>query len=413
MGFEEVNRFIRQRWPATVRTNTQNEGNLIGLPFPYTVPCARDAFQELYYWDTYFASRGLALHGFGDQVKNNCDNFMYELEQFGFIPNGSRTYYLNRSQPPYFGALVEVTYRLYPDRSWLRRAVDLLEKEWRFWADNRSLPMGLLHYGHSADEATQEQMYHSCCVERLGMRPDADRDFVLQNGSHTIAEAESGWDFNPRFQRRCLDFAAVDLNALMYKNECLLADFHEELGDRPAAQRWRAYAARRVELLNRHCWCAERGAFLDYDSRNDRVSPVLSAASLQPLWAGLATPEQAGATVMAMEAHLECAHGLATCEKSDSGIIYQWDYPNGWPPMQILAMDAFRRYGYNEQARRIARKYLDTVIRCFDLSGDIWEKYNVVTGTIEVKGEYAMPAMMGWSAAAFAVAAECLGLELR
>lgn len=400
---------IAERWRKTVRCAPDSVGSLIGLPHPYTVPCAADAFQDMYYWDTYFASRGLMLQGFADQVRNNCDNFIYEIERFGFIPNGNRTHFLNRSQPPYFGALVELVYNRYQDKKWLSHAVAALEKEYQFWMDRRRLDCGLLHYGHqNEDQAVFEKYYAGCCVGRMGMPKNPDAETLRRESSHTIAEAESGWDFNPRFERRCLDYAPIDLNSLMFYNEMLLMRFHRELGNPDQSVQWRDRAEHRRELINRYCWSGDRKAFMDYDSRNRKRSPVLSAASLQPLWAGLATNIQAISTVRAMEEFLEYPHGLSTCEPNDSGMNYQWDYPNGWPCLQIVAIDAMDRCGFYKQAERLAEKYVDTVLHCYETSGNIWEKYNVVTGTIEVKDEYKMPAMMGWSAAAFVVAARYL-----
>ncbi len=405
MTTQSILEFIASRWDKTTRTNVESKGNLIGLPYPYTVP-ALEAFQELYYWDTYFAARGMIPQGFAAQVKNNCDDFIYEIEQFGFIPNGNRTFYLNRSQPPYFGSLVELVHGHFKDIEWLRKAVAALEKEQAFWTTRRKLPCGLSRYGqHEKDDAVFEDFYKHCCVDRLKMDPDADSHARRLDSEHTMAEAESGWDFNPRFERRCMDYAPIDLNSLLFKNEELLAKFHEELGDSAAAAEWRRRAAARKELICKLCWSEGRGAFMDYDSVGRRLSPVLSAASLQPLWCGLATQTQAASTVKAMEASLEFAHGLSACERYDSGIAYQWDYPNGWPCLQIVAIDALSLYGFKEQARRIAEKYIDTASRCFEISGELWEKYNVVSGAIDVKDEYKMPALMGWSAAAFVVAA--------
>ena len=144
---------------------------------------------------------------------------------------------------------------------------------------------------------------------------------------------------------------------------------------------------------------------MDFDIKKKRHSPVLSAASLYPLWSGMATDTQAFSTVKMMKTYLECPHGLSTCEPNNSGLNYQWDYPNGWPCLLIVALDGLSRYGFHTDVMRLAEKYINTVIRCFDLTGDIWEKYNVTQGTVEVKDEYQMPAMMGWSAAAVVVAA--------
>ncbi len=406
---DEILEYIRKRWPETTRTNTADDGTLLGLPRPYTVPCARDAFQELYYWDTYFACRGLALQGFVEQVRNNCDDFIFEVEKFGFIPNGNRTFYLNRSQPPFFGSLIELVIRSSaPDRAWLRSAAAALEKEMSFWNHSRRSECGLNHYGSDADEKTIREFFDGCCVRRIGYEPSLPEPERREASMESLAEAESGWDFNPRFCRRCRDYAAIDLNSLLHVSCSELSLLYRDLGDLDRSMEWAHRAEIRKILMNRYCWCEERGVFLDYNFAEKRHSPVLSCASLFPLWARIATPEQAASTLEAVERYLECEHGLAVCEKNESGRTYQWDWPNGWPPLHFIAIEALDHYGFTEAAVRIARKYVDTVTANFRSTGDLWEKYNVVTGTIEVKDEYTMPAMMGWTAGTFVFAADYL-----
>ena len=200
LSCDKLREIIRNRWAETERVQHCNEGSMLGLPHPFIVPCAKQEFQEFYYWDSYFACRGLKLQGFDTLLKNCCDNFIYEVEEFGFIPNGNRTYYLNRSQPPFFGALLENMLDA-ADPAWLHRAFSALEKECMFWDSSRKLDCGLLHYGHHGSEEDIQSFYRDCCVGRLGMTADAASEEVRLHGEHTLAEAESGWDFNPRFER--------------------------------------------------------------------------------------------------------------------------------------------------------------------------------------------------------------------
>lgn len=409
---DKIAEFIKNRWADTVRENKDRKGSLLGLPFPYTVPCAKDKFQELYYWDTYFACRGLVKQGFLHQVKNNCDNFIYEVQEFGFIPNGSREYYLNRSQPPYFASLINLIFENTQNKDWLKIAVDALKREIDFWRGNRSFKNGLFHYGHHADgDELPIEMYKTCGVNRIGLPAWASAEEILEIGNHITAEAESGWDFNPRFDCRCQDFAPVDLNSLIYNMQKLLSKFYGILGNVNSAESWKLQAENLKTLMNKHLWCEAKGAFLDYDIENDSFSTVVSAASLYPLWVELATPEQATRTLKLSEKVLEFDFGISTCENKESNYIYQWDFPNAWPPLQIIAMDAFSNYGFVDATKRVAEKYLKAVRQCFDATGDLWEKYNVLDGSTDVKDEYEMPAMMGWSAGAYIVALEILEEE--
>ena len=100
--------FIRENIKKTVRKNTKGDETLIGLPFPYTVPSVSEAFQEMYYWDTYFTNVGLIKSGEVNLAKNNVDNLLYMADKYGFVPNGNRTWYLNRSQPPFLSLMVRI-----------------------------------------------------------------------------------------------------------------------------------------------------------------------------------------------------------------------------------------------------------------------------------------------------------------
>jgi alpha,alpha-trehalase len=197
------------------------------------------------------------------------------------------------------------------------------------------------------------------------------------------------------------------VNANLYLCETILADFSKVLNNDEESA-WRARAAERKQLILEYLWNERAGCYTDYDFVNRGKGNLVSCAALFPLLAGVATPEQAELVVHKMRTVLEYDHGLSTCEKRSWKFIYQWDYPNAWPPLQCLAIQALDRYGFKDDARRIAEKYVRTVIRNYDKTGDLWEKYNAVTGTIEVKDEYQMPRMMGWTAGVFVFVADYL-----
>ncbi len=400
---KEVLTYIKNKWPATIIDKGKSAG--LGIPFPYTAPCAVEDghFQDLYYWDTYFASYGLIRQGFLEQAQNNCDNFIYLIEKYGFIPNANTKRCLTRSQLPVFGSFVEMIFEHNNDIKWRRRAVSALEKEMKFWMEERMSPNGLNRSGYNISREKKDEFLiemYDWLHSRRGLPKDAKKEFKLIQGGHAIAEAEV-WDFTPRFNNCVMDYNPIDLNSLLYKNEVLLANFHKDLGNKKESEQWLNKSLKRKKLINDYCWNKERGAFLDYNYKTKNHSLILSAASLMPLYVGLATKKQAEMTVAVIEKELEFDYGLSTCEKNDSGIIYQWDYPNLWPPLQMIAIDSFGRYGYKKQARRIAQKYIAAVTKTFKATGRIWEKYNVLDGSIKTKNEYKLPPMMGWTAAAF------------
>ena len=407
-----VRDFIVSHWEETVRSAPADDGTLLELPRPYTVPCRRGAFQELYYWDTYFTCLGLIESGRTDLAADNARSLLALLDRFGFVPNGNRTFYLTRSQPPYLAALVRRVAEASGDEGFLRAALPSLRREYDFWRTHRTTPTGLARYGH---HATRDELlaFHAEIAPRTGLA--ADRESVLPQLSRLMAECESGWDFNPRFDKRTDEFCAVDLNCLLHGYERLFAAHPDVAGE----EDWAARAEERAARLHEFCWDEERGGFFDFDFVNGRRSPVASCATFQALWAGVATPAQAEATVRQMLPRLEFAFGVAACEVRPDNRRWQWDYPNGWPPNQQTIVAGLARYGYTEEARRVARKYLATVCRSFQKTGDLWEKYNVEDGTPRAfaepsypnSGHYGEdgaeiatdkpPAMMGWTAGAF------------
>ncbi|MBI3985920.1 MAG: alpha,alpha-trehalase [Lentisphaerae bacterium] len=397
--------FIRNHWMACLRETPADTGTLIGLPFPYIVPSVKDAFQEIYYWDAYFTNLGLIAQGLPRLARANTDNLLHLMDRFGFVPNGNRTFYLRNSQPPYLAMMVRDVQAALPDRSWLDRARQVLEREYAFWMTRRLAPTGLNRYGSNVTDAGEHRRLYREFTDRLRLEtPGGDAPEKVEAWAvHFTAGAESGWDFTPRFDLRCADWNPVDLNSNLYVYERLLAEFCETCGaGNPAA--WRRRAEQRKTLMNRFCWDEERGVFVDYDFRRDCLNPMVTAASWHPLWAGLASAGQASASRRGL-AGLEAEYGIVTCPRGPRATAFQWDYPNGWAPLQWVAIAGLLRYGFRADALRLAEKYLALVTRVFRRTGGLWEKYNVANGSIEVRNEYAMPELLDWTAGVFVAAA--------
>lgn len=411
---QAVRRFIRDNWHTTVQHCTADTATLIGLPSPYTVPTAGPMFREMYYWDTFFTNEGLIRDGHPELAKGNTDNLVYLVRRFGKVYNGSRTYYEARSQPPYLSMMVDRIYRSTGDREWLAAACETLKEEYAFWMRERLTPVGLNRYGSSAREELVDE-FLATGGKRLG------RDFFNEGrspeqlrklGLDLVAEAESGWDFNPRFDRRCTDFCPLDLNANLYQYEVNFARFARELGRDEEARQWLEKAARRRELLIEYCYDPSKKQFYDYDYVNSRRSDVLSGAVFALLYAGAVPQEYAPGIVRGLE-RLEFAYGIAACENKPYDYPYQWSYPNTWPPVCFYTVFGLARYGFDAEAERIASKWMKAVTKSFSATGNLWEKYNVETGTTEVSNEYEMPAMLGWTAGTFICLDDYLAGEMQ
>ncbi|MBQ2615214.1 MAG: alpha,alpha-trehalase [Clostridia bacterium] len=389
--------YIKKSWDECVRYQPEDEDTLIGLPYPYIVPNKRVGFQEMYYWDTFFTCQGLLLSGKEELVKNCTDDMLYLVNKYGFMPNGNRTYYLRQSQPPFLSMMVMDVYRTYQDKEWLKNAYETLKKEYQFWMTQRITPLGLNKFDARVKDMSQEEAdmhYYGCC-ERIGYTiPSEDHFQVARN---FLTDCESGWDFNPRTELSQSDCVYVDLNCNLYLYEKNFAEYAQIL-ENGESKIWEEKAEQRKALMNRYLWDGE--AFMDYNMKQEKTCPVFSVASFYALWAGVANEEQAAKTVAKLS-KLEYPYGIAACEKNEVPGQYQWDYPTGWPPHQYLMIQALERYGYKEDARRIAEKYVTVCEKIYQETGDLWEKFHVEKGDQNTEKDYEAHRMIGWAAGVY------------
>ena len=378
----------------TLRHNVKDEDTLIGLPYPYTVPCIDGMFDELYYWDTYFTNKALFALNQTEQAKNNIKNILYLIERFGFMPNGNRLLYLKHSQPPYAALMIDDVYKATGDLSFLKCAFVTLQKEYAFWMSRRIAENGLNHYDGDEDAESCVGMYNGCVAERIGK--DLSRN-AADAGKHYFAEAESGWDFTPRFEGYCVHCNPVDLNSNLYLYEKLFAEYEVLLGE-GNGKAWAEKAKIRAEKMNTLLWDAAEGVYKDYNYVTGKLSSTVSAASFQPYFAGIATDKQKSGLPKLLQA-LESEWGIFTTVKTEKK--YQWAHPNIWAPCQYMAAEALCRYGYEEESKRIARKYTELIEKNFIKHGKLYEKYNGITGDTDAISEYDTPEMLGWTAGVY------------
>ena len=423
--WQEVVQMIHKTWGASRVDSTvkQMEGS---LKLPYEYFSIHENVNVLYCWDTYFTNAGLLLiDSFAPFAKNAIDNQFHEIDQLGFVPNASEPWGLNRSQIPYLSMMVRDVYESgVEDKTWLLKAYNYLKKDYLFWTDTSSNAIenhntsiaGLQRFYH---HATREELleFYKVLAPRFNLSYDVTDEFKLKMGEAWMAEAEV-MDFTPRFENRCHEFVAIDLNANLYLYEKNFEWMTKELGIK-ADEDWSIKADRRKALINKHLWDENRGLFMDYDFVNQRFSKLASIATYYPLWAGLATKDQAKKLVDNLPL-FEYEFGPTICEKSQQGRVYQWDYPSGWPPIYLLMVKALDNYGYKKEALRMAGKYLDVVTKNYlkpepvmysstiggkekdkkRYPGLIYEKYDVVEGTI-FDAEYASRPFQGWSYAVY------------
>ncbi|MDW7680218.1 MAG: trehalase family glycosidase [bacterium] len=398
--FKPIYDCIREHWENSVRHITDDRGDLIGMPFPYTVPCPEgEEMQNYFYWDIYFINIGLIGHGLIELAKNNVDNLLFMVERYGFVPNGNRTFFLNRSQLPFLGLMLKQIFDETGDEQWLARAFQIWKKEYKFWKEKRMTTTGLNHHFHHSDKDNLLKFYHDELAYRIKFQPK-NLEEKLEIAAYFLAEAETGWDFSPRFSGRCADFIPIELNCILYLCEKYAAQFSQILGEKESEEVWSQLAQQRQRLIHQFLWHEEQGFFYDYDFINDRHSPIASLAGFAPLWVNLASEKQAELVVKNLP-RFEHEYGVAVCEQSEQKTVFQWDYPNGWAPMFYVVIQGLLNYDYKSDAERIAEKYLSVVTENYKTTGKLWEKYNVVEGSIRVKNEYEIVSMLGWTAGVF------------
>lgn len=385
--------------------------SLLPLPQPYVVPGGR--FGEMYYWDSYFTMVGLAESGRHDLLRSMADNFAWLIDHYGHVPNGNRSYYLSRSQPPVFALMVELF-----ERHGVRdamRYLPRLRREHDFWMrDCAGLGPGEAsrHCVRMADGALLNRYWDELDLPREEAYLE---DVTTARSQHARPESEvhrelraaaaSGWDFSSRWceeggdlsSTRTTSIVPVDLNAFLFKLEMQVARLSGEAGDAATAQAFRRRADDRRLAMQRWLWSDRAGAFLDHDLLRDRPR-ALCAAAAAPLYVGLATPEQAKRTAQALQSQLLQQGGIATTG-SESG--QQWDSPNGWAPLQWLAIAGCRRYRLDALSGEIRRRWLETVGSLYRREGKLVEKY-VLVHTPEGAvggggGEYPLQDGFGWT----------------
>ncbi len=402
---------ISELWDLLTREadKTIDHSSLIPLPNRYVVPGGR--FREVYYWDSYFTMLGLADAGRTDLIADMVENFAWLIDEVGFIPNGNRTYYCTRSQPPYFALMVELLADVSGDESVLERYLPEMKREYEFWmagaetltvdqhASRRVVmsPDGLLNR-YWDNVAIPRQESYAEDVELVSASP-WDPEQLYRD---IRAGAESGWDYSSRWFEdghsmqtiRTTQVLPVDLNALMYNLESTLADVCERVGD--DGQRIFAERARnRRELIQNLFFDEESGTFMDLALPDFAVTGTQSIAMMYPLYFGIATEAQAERVVEVVQRDFLKAGGWVT-SNHDTG--HQWDSPNGWAPMQWTTYRGLERYGYVDEAREGARRWVDDNLAIYEKHGRLLEKYNVESpGKLGAGGEYEVQDGFGWT----------------
>jgi len=379
--------------------------SLLPLVFPYVVPGGR--FREIYYWDSYFTMEGLAASGRMDLVKDMLNNFVYLINECGHIPNGNRSYYLSRSQPPFFAEMVKLLMRESNDAEGLKY-LPALVKEYQFWMN--MIP------SHNSGKTVEidNVLLNRYWDEYSGPRPEAyKKDYLLAQQlpaeEHEIfyrnirTACESGWDFSSRWFRDgksikticTTEILPVDLNCLLYNLELTISKLYalKQLSD--SSEWFYNKASERKELIGRIFWNEEENFYFDYNILQSRRTNTYSLAAIFPLYFKVATAFQAKEIAKTIEHDFLFDGGLVTTLSTTGE---QWDSPNGWAPLQWIAICGLENYGYKDLANEIASRWLALNNAVYQRTGKMMEKYNVMDLKLPAGGgEYPLQDGFGWT----------------
>ena len=409
-SFSPVEDNIEALWTVLTRQPDKGNGSLIPLPYPYIVPGGR--FGEIYYWDSYFTMLGLAASGKFDMLENMIKNFSFLIETLGYIPNGNRSYFIGRSQPPFYSLMIKLLAGI-KGAGVLLDYLQQLEKEYAFWmkggAAINKANADALHVVKLKDGEILNRYWD----EHDTPRPESYREDVElshQSGQdpgilfrHLRAGAESGWDYSCRWFKEKDSFASihttdivpVDLNCLLFHLESIIAEAYEVTQNNQASDQYRLLAEKRKQAIQKYFWNGEQGFYFDYDTAANNQTKIFSLAGIAPLFFNLATADQAKKVATVVEAKFLQPGGVVTTLETTG---QQWDAPNGWAPLQWMTIVGLENYGHNDLAAEIAERWIRLNTDVFKRTGKLMEKYNVVDTHLEAGGgEYPGQDGFGWT----------------
>jgi alpha,alpha-trehalase len=422
--------------PGELNPTQLGQPGLLYLENRYVVPGGR--FNEMYGWDSYFILVGLLRDGRTELAKGMVENFFFEIEHYGTVLNANRTYYLTRSQPPFLSSMIMSVHEAqksagHEDSAWLAKAYIYAAKDYENWVTEPHLAgnTGLSRYYDYGEGPTQESLkdetdFHRKVANYFLLHPAASANYIALDSNGKSGESvagrkytvqvcdsattmekpdcepgeavslsadyykgdramrESGFDVSFRFGpfgAATHHYAPVCLNSLLYKTEKDLEEISLLLGHKEDAAKWHKRARERQEKIVKYFWDAGRGLFFDYDFVAQQRSSYEYITTFYPLWAGLATKEQAQAVLRNLSV-FEQPGGLVMSPHETGA---QWDYPYVWAPTEFLAIQGMRVYGFTKEADRLSYEFLSTVLENFERDGTIREKYDAVRRSSETQ----------------------------
>lgn len=372
--------YIKNYWKKITFDHPTDKGIHLGLPYKFIAPNNEIYKKDQFYWDTFFIIVGLVTDTSKVSLaKGMVDNLLFQFKRFSIMPMRNRYYNIGISQVPFLTSMAFEIDAVHADKRWLKRVMQIAEKELqKYWMNEDLTEKHIVYRGLSR--------YCDHYITHLG------------------AEHESGWDMTSRFHDRCLDYLPVDLNACLYKYEIDLSRAALLFGEKKKSEFYAAAAEKRRITMNELMWNKQANCYFDYNTNKKQQNQFFSVAAFYPLWAGMATHEQALAAASTLLGLLEFEGGISNTQSENlAADIKQHDHPNGWAHQQYIAVKGLMNYGLQKEAERIAKKWVAMTVKVFAETGKFWEKYNVVSCTTGVfnPDRYPTQSGFGWTNAVF------------
>ena len=396
---QNINKYIKENWNKTITKGGNVGKGYIPIPKDFSVPSfGHDVFIDMFYWDTYFINLGLMQDGFVEQAKNNLENIAYFIENVGYMPNASHL--LFTSQPPLFVRGCYDYYQKTKDLEFIKKYLPTMISEYEFFMNERITDCGLNQYGDNVLKYKLKN-YYDYFSKRVGVtyQTQEERDVFVKN---MFAICESGWDCTLRFKCNNNDFATnqfvqLDINCILYDVEEKIAYFYDLFGQTDCANKFKLQANRRKILINTIMRDEKSKLYFDYNYKTKTFSHFLSAVSFYPYALGISDDKLGLKQTLE---RLELEYGISACENhSDANL--QWDYPVMWAPNVYFAYTALKNCGLNEDAERVAKKYIYTIDKVFKNTEKLWEKYDAKNCSLPNAKDSKDHEMLGWTAGVY------------
>lgn len=414
---------INNIWPIISRKvkdvvfEKPDQFSLIPIKNGFIVPGGR--FQEIYYWDSYWIVEGLLVSGMVDTVKGVIENLIDILNRIGHIPNGSRWYYQERSQPPLLSAMMALYYKYTNDTKFIKDNIKSLEREISYFLDNKLVTItkdgvdyNLLHY-NARSEGPRPESYREDYELAQTLDPSERTDFYIELKS----AAESGWDFSSRWfigedgsnkgsltDIKIRNIVPVDLNAIFTGVLQNTANFYAKLYNTRKAARYAELAEQWRVAIQAVLWNEEEGVWFDYDIKSELHRKYFYPSNFAPLWQGAVRDElilQNGPRVVRYLQDSGALDFPGSVPTSLENTGEQWDFPNVWPPtvsIVVNALEAIKTKESHQIAFELAQSFVRSCQKGFSKYNQMFEKYNAERpGEYGSGGEYTVQIGFGWS----------------